>query len=62
MFKSLVDFSGYEALGIITTVFFFLLFVGIIVRVMFLKKKYVKEMEHLPLEPDDGNAIEDKEQ
>ncbi len=39
MFKNLVDFTGFETLGTVTTVFFFLLFVGVIVWVFFLKKK-----------------------
>ena len=61
MFKDLVDFSGYEWLGTVTTVFFLLLFAGIVVRVFFLKKKYISEMGNLPLESD-GNEIEEKEQ
>lgn len=62
MFKNLVDFTGFETLDVLATVFFFLLFVGIIVWVFFLKKKYVTKMENLPLESDDGTTTADKEQ
>ncbi len=45
MFKNLVNFSAYETLGIATTVFFFVVFVGIIVWALFLRSSYTKEME-----------------
>lgn len=62
MFKNLVDFSGYETFAVATMVFFFAIFVGVLVRVFFLKKSYVSEMEHLPLQSDDGMLTADKEQ
>jgi cbb3-type cytochrome oxidase subunit 3 len=62
MFKSLVDFSGYETLGVAVTVFFFALFVAMIVWVMFLKKKYIARMENLPLQSDDETTTAHKEQ
>ncbi len=62
MFKTLVDFSGYESLGIAVTVFFFLLFVAMIVRVMLLKKKFISTMENLPLESDEEITTAHKEQ
>ncbi|MFZ1728829.1 MAG: hypothetical protein WBQ23_03105 [Bacteroidota bacterium] len=62
MFKTLVDFSGYETLGIVATVFFFALFVGMIVRVMLLKKKFINKMENLPLQSDDETTTAHKEQ
>ncbi len=62
MFKNLVDFTGFETLGTVTTVFFFLIFVGVIVWVFFLKEKYVSKMEQLPLESDEGTTTADKEQ
>jgi len=62
MFKNLVDFAEFETLGIATTVFFFLLFVAMLVWVFFLKKKYISDMENLPLESDQGTTTADKEQ
>jgi cbb3-type cytochrome oxidase subunit 3 len=62
MFKNLVDFAAFETLGIATTVFFFLLFVAMLVWVFLLKKKYVSDMENLPLESDQGTTTADKEQ
>ncbi|MDT8322600.1 MAG: hypothetical protein RRA94_00710 [Bacteroidota bacterium] len=62
MFKNLVDFTGFETLDVLTTVFFFLIFVGIVIWVFFLKKKYVSKMENLPLESDEGSTTADKEQ
>ncbi|MBE0642467.1 MAG: hypothetical protein IH600_00125 [Bacteroidetes bacterium] len=62
MFKSLVDFSGYESLGTAVTVFFFVLFIAMIVWVLLLKKKYVKKMENLPLQSDDETTTAHKEQ
>lgn len=50
MFKKLVDFSSYEAIGIATTLVFFIAFVAIIIRALVLKKSYTEEMEQLPLE------------
>ncbi|MFA6232872.1 MAG: hypothetical protein WC824_01620 [Bacteroidota bacterium] len=62
MFKTLVDFSGYETLGVVTTVFFFALFVAMIVRVLFLKKKFISKMENLPLQSDEETTTAHKEQ
>ncbi len=62
MFKSLVDFSQYESFGVLVTVFFFLLFIGMIVWVLLLKKKYIKKMENLPLQSDDETTTAHKEQ
>ncbi len=49
MFKNLVNFSAYETLGIATTVFFFVVFAGIVMWALFLRSSYTKEMEQLPL-------------
>lgn len=62
MFKSLLDFSSYETLGTVATVFFFAIFVGMIVLVVRLKKSYVKQMESLPLQSDDDTTTALKEQ
>lgn len=62
MFKSLLDFSSYETLGIVATVIFFTIFVGMIVLVVRLKKTYVKQMESLPLQSDDDTTTATKEQ
>ena len=62
MFKNLVDFADFETSAVIATVFFFLLFVGVLVWVFFLKKKYVSDMENLPLQSDDGTTTAHKEQ
>jgi hypothetical protein len=50
MFKNLVDFTNFEALGIATTVFFFVVFVAIVIRALFLRKSFTSEMENLPLQ------------
>ncbi|MCB2204533.1 hypothetical protein KQI65_07280 [bacterium] len=62
MFKKLVDFTGFETLGVIALLFFFLLFLGIVLWTLFLKKKYVSKMENLPLESEDDTKTADKEQ
>jgi hypothetical protein len=53
MFKNLMDFAGYRTLALISTLFFFAMFAGIVIRVMFMKKTHVTEMSNLPLE---GNS------
>jgi hypothetical protein len=50
MIRRLVDFTGYELLGIITTVLFFVAFVAILVRVIFLRPSYTEHAEQLPLQ------------
>jgi uncharacterized BrkB/YihY/UPF0761 family membrane protein len=62
MFKTLVDFSGYETLGVVVTVFFFALFVAMTVRVMLLKKQFISKMENLPLNSDEETTTAHKEQ
>jgi hypothetical protein len=62
MFKSLVDFSGNETLAVVVMVFFFAIFVAVLVRVFFLKQRYITRMENLPLQSDDGTITADKEQ
>ncbi len=57
MFRRLVDFSGYESIGIATTVVFFIAFLAILVRVYFLRSSYTRKMEQLPL--DDGSQNTD---
>jgi hypothetical protein len=49
MFKNLVNFTNYEMLGIATTVFFFVIFLAIVVRALFLRKSFTAEMGNLPL-------------
>lgn len=62
MFKSLMDFSSYETLGAVATVFFFAIFVGMIVLVVRMKQTYVRQMESLPLQSDDDTTTALKEQ
>lgn len=62
MFKSLLDFSSYETLAALATVIFFVLFVAMVVLALRLKKSYVRQMESLPLEPDDEHHTALKEQ
>jgi hypothetical protein len=50
MFKNLVNFTNFEVLGIATTVFFFVVFLVIVVRALFLRKSFIAEMENLPLQ------------
>lgn len=61
MFRHLLDFNGYQSLGDISTIFFFLLFVGIVVRVLFLKKPFVTRMSNMPLDSPDADEIKDGE-
>ena len=61
MFKQLFDFSVYQHYGDISTVIFFVLFVGIVARVLFLKKPFVTRMSNLPLDSTDADAIKDGE-
>ncbi len=62
MFKSLVDFSWNAPLAAAATVFFFVLFIAVIVWTMFLKKKYIREMENLPLQSDEETTTAHKDQ
>ncbi len=61
MFTHLFDFSGYHQLGDIATIFFFLLFAGIVVRVFFLKKTFVTRMSNMPLDSPEADEINDGE-
>jgi len=61
MFKQLIDTTSYESYALLATVFFFLFFLGMLVRVLTLKKSYITEMERLPLDSSD-NTISDREE
>jgi cbb3-type cytochrome oxidase subunit 3 len=62
MFKNLVDFSWNAPLAAAVTVVFFVLFIAVIVWTMFLKKKYIRKMENLPLQSDEETTTAHKEQ
>jgi cytochrome c oxidase cbb3-type subunit 3 len=50
-------FDSIEGIGIysvIATLIFFIIFVSMIVMVFLMKKKFVEEGSHLPLEDDDN--------
>ena len=47
------DVGGIGLYGIVSTLIFFALFVGILVRVLVMKKAHVDEAGKLPLEPED---------
>lgn len=55
MFKDLLDLSGNGIYAIISTLFFFFLFVGVVIRVIFMKKSHIRSMSNLPLE--DGTPL-----
>jgi len=61
MFKQLIDTTSYDGYALVATVFFFLFFFGMLVRVLTLKKSYIAEMERLPLDSSD-NTIADREE
>ena len=50
MFKDLVDFADNRIYALLSTVFFFALFAGVVVKVIFMKKSHVTKMSNLPLE------------
>ena len=50
MFKNLLNFDSNADWAAIVTLFFFLIFVGIVVRTLMLKKGHTKRMSDLPLE------------
>lgn len=54
MFGELLKSSGAGDLQIAVMIFFFLIFVGIIVWMIRIKKPYIEKMENMPL--DDSNS------
>ena len=62
MFKNLLDMNDFGTYDIVVTIAFFLIFVGVVIRVAFLKKSYTSHMEHLPLDLNDLTISENKEQ
>ncbi len=56
-----MDLNNYDMLAAISTVFFFLLFAGIVIRVLFMRKKYTMYMEKLPLDENDYTIQEERE-
>jgi hypothetical protein len=52
MFRDLLDFTGFSALALLSTLFFLLLFLGVVIRVAFLKPGYTTNMSALPLDGD----------
>jgi len=61
MFKQLIDTTSYEGYALVATVFFFFFFLGMLLRVLTLKKSYITEMERLPLDSSDI-TISDREE
>jgi cytochrome c oxidase cbb3-type subunit 4 len=56
MYKELLQsIEGIELYPVISLIVFMLLFAGVVIWIMKLDKKYVKEMESLPL--DDSNEV-----
>lgn len=61
MFKEILNsISGIEIWPIIGLFLFMILFIGIIVWVFRLDKRFIKKMEELPLEKDSSNNGEQK--
>jgi hypothetical protein len=50
MFKHLLDFSSWNGWASVSTVFFFVLFAGLLLGVHFLTKSHTTRMSQLPLE------------
>ena len=55
MFGELLNSTGAGSLQIATMIFFLLIFVGVIVWIVVMKKSFVQKMENLPLE--DSNSF-----
>jgi hypothetical protein len=56
MFHELFSSQGFQTLASISTVFFFVIFVGILIWVALLKKDFTSAMGRLPLD-DNGQSI-----
>jgi hypothetical protein len=53
MYKQILEsIQGVDIWPVISLVIFFIFFVGILVKVAFIDKKFIKKMEEMPL--DDG--------
>ncbi len=61
MFKYLMDMNNYETLAAMSTVFFFLLFIGIVIGVLFMRRQHTVYMEKLPLDEKDYSIQEERE-
>jgi len=55
MFGELLNSTGAGSLQIATMIFFLLIFVGVLVWIVVMKKSFVQKMENLPLE--DSNSF-----
>lgn len=55
MFGELLNSTGTGSLQIAVMIFFFLIFVGVIVWIIRMKKSFVKKMENMPLE--ESNSV-----
>ncbi len=54
MFGELLNSTGTGSLQIAAMIFFFLIFVGVLVWLVFMKKSFINKMENLPLEESDS--------
>jgi len=53
MYKEILQsIENVEIWGIISLILFFLFFIGVVVKVILIDKKHIREMEEMPL--DDG--------
>ena len=50
MFGELLNSTGTGSLQIAVMILFFLIFVGVLVWIVVMKKSFIKKMENLPLE------------
>ena len=50
MFKHILDFSSWNGWASVSTAFFFVLFAGLLLGVLFLNKSHITRMSRLPLE------------
>ena len=56
--NALVEIGGIGILGLVSLILFFTVFVGMLMKVLFLQKPYVSRMKHLPLEESEGIGAE----
>jgi hypothetical protein len=61
MFKELIHNMGFQSLSTISTVVFFVVFLGILLRVFLLRKDFTDKMGNLPLEDGEPRATSHKE-
>ncbi|MFN2127825.1 MAG: cbb3-type cytochrome c oxidase subunit 3 [Anaerolineales bacterium] len=58
MYKEILQsIKNVEIWGIISLILFFLFFIGVVIKVILIDKKYIRKMEKMPL--DDETMLDD---